>query len=270
MTAEDEAMKPAANNAPAEVYDQCFVPALFAPWAARVAALAQVAPREHLLDVGCGTGALAMAAAERALPSGRVVGLDASEEMLSVARRKSSVVEWVRGQAEALPFADASFDKVLSQFALMLFEQPSRALAQMWRVLRPRGRLVVAVPDRLENSPGYLALTELLHRLFGGAIADAMRPPFALGDEAGLRAQFADAGVLDVELTTQHGTVCFASIDAMISAEHACIWTLGGLLDAEQFALLRRHARQDMAAFTVADGGVEFDMPMHVVTAHKH
>ncbi len=259
---------PASVN-PAEVYEQFFVPALFAQWGARVAAAAQVGPGEHVLDVGCGTGVLAIAAAERALPSGRVVGLDASEEMLGVARRKSSAVEWVRGKAEALPFDDASFDKVLSQVALMLFEQPSRALAQMWRVLRPRGRLAVAVPDRLENSPGYLALTELLHDLFGSAIADAMRPPFALGDEARLHALFVDAGVVDVTITTQHGTVRFASIDAMISTERACVWTLGGLLDADQFALLRHRAQQDLAAFAPADGGVAFDMPMHVVTAHK-
>jgi SAM-dependent methyltransferase len=265
----DKAMNTAASVNPAEVYDRFFVPALFSQWGARVAAAAQVEPGEHVLDVGCGTGVLAMAAAERALPSGRVVGLDASEEMLGVARRKSSAVEWVDGRAEALPFNDASFDKVLSQFALMLFEQPSGALAQMWRVLRPRGRLAVAVPDRMENSPGYLAFTEMLQRLFGSGIADAMRPPFALGDEGRLRGLFVDAGIVDVAITTQHGLVHFASIDAMISTERACIWTLGGLLDADQFALLRCHARQDLAAFASVDGVVEFDMPMLVVTAQK-
>ncbi|MFT3816659.1 MAG: methyltransferase domain-containing protein [Rubrivivax sp.] len=259
-----------ASVNPAEVYEQFFVPALFAPWGARVAAAAHVEPGAHVLDVGCGTGVLAMAAAEQALPSGRVVGLDASEEMLGVARRKSSAVEWLHGKAEALPFGDASFDKVVSQFALMLFEQPSRALEHMWRVLRRRGDLVVAVPDRLEHSPGYLALTELLHRLFGSAIADAMRPPFALGDVATLRTLFAKAGGVEVAITTQHGAVRFASIDAMISTERACVWTLGGLLDADQFALLRRHAHQDLACCVAADGGVEFDMPMHIVIAHKH
>lgn len=262
-------MNTAARVNAAEVYDRLFVPAVFAPWGARVAAAARIAPGEHVLDVGCGTGVLAMAAAELALPSGRVVGLDASEEMLGVARGKSSTVEWVHGRAEALPFDDASFDKVLSQFALMLFERPSHALTQMWRVLRPRGRMSVAVPDRLENSPGYLALTELLQRLFGSAIADAMRPPFALGDESKLRMLFVDAGIGDVSITTRHGPVRFASIDALISAERACVWTLGGLLDADQFALLRRDAARDLAAFAACGGGVEFDMPMHVVTTGK-
>lgn len=262
-------MNTAASVNAAEVYDRFFVPALFAQWGARVAEAARVAPGDDVLDVGCGTGVLAMAAADLALPTGRVVGLDASEEMLGVARGKSSTVEWVHGTAEALPFDDANFDKVLSQFALMLFQQPSRGLAQMWRVLRPRGRLSVAVPDRLENSPGYLALTELLQRLFGDGIADAMRPPFALGDEDKLRALFFDAGIVDVSITARHGSVRFASIDALISAERACVWTLGGLLDADQFALLRRHAASDMATFVASDGSVEFDLPMHVVTVDK-
>jgi ubiquinone/menaquinone biosynthesis C-methylase UbiE len=259
----------AAQHSPAEVYDRFFVPALFAQWGPRVAAAAQIAAGDHVLDVGCGTGVLALAAAELALPAGRVVGLDASEDMLGVARRKGKVVAWVHGRAEALPFDDASFDAVLSQVALMLFEQPARALAQMWRVLRPGGRLAVAVPDRLENTPGYLALTRLLQRLFGSAIADAMRPPFTLGDQARLQALFADAGISAVDIETQHAPVRFDSIDALISTERACVWTLGGLLDAAQFERLRRNARQDLAAFAGLDGRVEFDMPMHVVTARK-
>lgn len=262
-------MNTVASVNPAQVYEQFFVPALFGPWGARVAAAARVSPGDVILDVGCGTGVLAMAAAERALPSGRVVGLDASEEMIDVARGKPCTIEWVHGRAEALPFDDASFDKVISQFALMLFEQPSHALAQMWRVLRPSGRLLVAVPDRLEHSPGYLALTELLQRLFGRAVADAMRPPFALGDEGKLRALFVEAGIDNVSIETRHGPARFASIEAMISTERACVWTLGGLLDADQFALLQRRAQEELAALVTLDGSVEFDMPMQVVTADK-
>jgi hypothetical protein len=104
----------------------------------------------------------------------------------------------------------------------------------------------------------------------GSAVADAMRPPFALGDAATLRRLFAEAVGVEVAITTQHGAVRFASIDAMIGTERACVWTLGGLLDADQFALLRRHAHQDLACVVAVDGGVEFDMPMHIATAHKH
>lgn len=91
-----------------------------------------------------------------------------------------------------------------------------------------------------------------------------------LGDEDRLRALFVDAGIADLVITTRHGSVRFASIDALISAEQACVWTLGGLLDADQFALLRRPALHALAAFAARDGGIEFDMPMHLVTADKH
>lgn len=258
-----------APRSPAEVYEEFFVPALFAPWGPRVAEAAAISPGEHVLDVGCGTGVLACAAAERVGVRGRVVGLDANDDMLAVARRKPQPVEWQHGLADALPFADASFDAVVSQFALMLFNEPQAAIGQMLRVLRPGGRLAVAVLDELDHAPGYRALTELLQRLFGAEVADAMRPPFALGDRRVLRPLFEDARAIEVEITTHPGTVRFVSIDAMIATERACIWTLGGLLDSKQFVLLRRHAAQELQQFAGAGGAVAFGCPAHIVTAKR-
>ena len=84
---------------PAEVYDELFVPALFAQWGPRMAEFAAIERRQRVLDVGCGTGALACAAAERVGPKGRVVGLDPNEQMLAVARRKPTGVTWQLGRA---------------------------------------------------------------------------------------------------------------------------------------------------------------------------
>jgi SAM-dependent methyltransferase len=92
--------------------------------------------------------------------------------MLAVARRKYPSIDWRDGRAESLPFADARFDAVLSQFGLMFFVDKVAALREMRRVLRPRGRLAVAVWDALEQSPGYAAFAALLQRLFGAATAD--------------------------------------------------------------------------------------------------
>src|SRR5262245_8277752 len=213
---------------PAVVYDELFVPALFAQWGPRVADAAAVRAPDRVLDVGCGTGVLACAAAERVAPNGHVVGIDPNEQMLAVARSKRTDVEWRMGKAEALPFDDASFDAVVSQFALMFFESKPDAIAEMLRALRPAGgRLAVAVWDALDRVPGYLALTELLHDLFGRSVADAMHAPFTLGDPIELRKLFVEAGAKDVEVQQRIGNVRFASIDAMISTERACVWTLG-------------------------------------------
>src|SRR5215207_8528279 len=166
----------------ADVYEEFFVPALFQDWTARVADAARLAPGQRVLDVASGTGALTCEAAQRVGLGGSVTGLDRNEGMLAVARRKAPNIEWRQGLAESLPFANATFDAVISQFGLMFFEDRIAALREMWRVLRPGGRLAVAVWDALDHSPGYAAMTVLLQRLFGSRIADELHAPFVLGD----------------------------------------------------------------------------------------
>ena len=134
-----EAKKASPARSPAEIYDEFFVPALFHPWASVVTDAAAIAPGQSVLDVACGTGVLARAVADRVGLSGSVAGLDSSEEMLEVARRKSDTIEWRMGRAEAIPFPDESFDAVVSQFGIMFFEKPAGALREMIRVLRPGG-----------------------------------------------------------------------------------------------------------------------------------
>ncbi|MCA8909796.1 MAG: methyltransferase domain-containing protein [Rhodospirillaceae bacterium] len=265
----ETAARAVAPPGPAEIYDSRFVPALFGPWGPVVAGEAAVGPGHAVLDVACGTGALAVAAAGRVGPGGRVVGLDANPQMLAVARAKPVAVTWQEGRAEALPFEDASFDAVVSQFGLMFFDDPALALREMMRVLKPGGRLAVAVCDGLVRSPGYHAFWRLLGRLFGEAVANAFAAPFALGDAAALRAIAVRAGLADAEIRQRQGTVRFASIADLVSTERACVWTLGGLLDDAQFALLAAEADGVLAPFRTAEGQVEFVMPALIVCTAK-
>ena len=256
------------TRSPAEVYDEFFVPALFEEWGGTIADLANVRSGQRVLDVACGTGVLAIAAAARVGSGGQVVGLDPNGEMLAVARRKAGGVEWREGRAEALPFPDAGFDRVVSQFGLMFFEDRTAALREMMRVAAPGGRVVVAVCDAIDHSPGYAVLAELLHRLFGGEVAEAFRAPFALGDRARLLGLCVEAGLAEATVTRHDGLVRFASIDALVSTERACAWTLGGLLDATQFERLRDAAGESLRPF-VADREVSFGMPALVISATR-
>jgi SAM-dependent methyltransferase len=176
-------------------------------------------------------------------------------------------VEWRSGRAESLPFPDATFDRVASQFGMMFFEDQPAALREMIRVLRPGGRLAVAVCDALDHSPGYAVLAELLHRLFGHQVADAFRAPFALGDPRQLLALCAAAGIHDAQVARADGTVRFRSIESLVSTERACVWTLGGLLDDAQFDRLLEAGEESLRPFAGADGAVAFVMPALIVTA---
>lgn len=258
-----------AVRPPAEVYDEQFVPALFQPFSRFLADTACLEPGQRVLDVACGTGVLACTAAERVGPGGAVIGLDANAEMLAVARRKPAAIEWIEGRAEALPFAEGDFDAVVSQFGMMFFDDRAGALREMHRVLRPAGRLAVAVCDAVERSPGYSALAELLQRLFGSRVSDAFRAPFAIGDASLLRSLCVQAGLPRAEIARIVATVRFASIDALVSTERACAWTLGGLLDDEQFDRLLAESHGALRPFVQPDGGVAFEMPALVITTRK-
>ena len=97
-------------------------------------------PGDRVLDVCCGTGDLAVEAERR---GARVVGLDFSERMLERARRKSGTIEWVWGDALALPFADGEFDAVTVGFGVRNLEDLERGLVELARVLRTGGRIAV-------------------------------------------------------------------------------------------------------------------------------
>ena len=140
----------------------------------------------RVLDVGCGTGRLEVALAGRA----RVWGVDASPEMLEVARGKGSGATFKLGRAEALPFKDGWFERAVMWLVVHLADRP-RAFAELRRVLRPDGRAVVATFD-----PSYFG-TFWLNRLLPSLEA-IDRARFPTADE--LEAELAAAGFAQTRL----------------------------------------------------------------------
>ena len=106
---------------------------------------AGVAPEHDVLDVATGTGNIALQAAEAGAST---TGLDLTPELLATARRRADDrgvdVEWIHGDAEAMPFADASFDRVFSAFGVQFAPRHSVVAAELLRVCRPGGAIVLA------------------------------------------------------------------------------------------------------------------------------
>ncbi len=134
----------------AEAYERLLMRRIFEPWGRILLDRAGLTEGGHVLDVATGPGTLARIAAERVGPRGRVDGVDISEAMLAEARAKppaagSAPIQYARASADALPFPAETFDRVTCQQGLQFFSDQPAALKEMRRVLRPGGRVAIAM-----------------------------------------------------------------------------------------------------------------------------
>jgi SAM-dependent methyltransferase len=161
------------------------------------------APGEELLDVATGTGNVAIPAAAR---GARVTGLDLTPELLEVARRRAKEegveVTWLEGDAEALPFADASFDRVTSCFGVIFAPRQEHAARELVRVARP-GATIAFTAWTPEGLNGQMFKTMGAHM---PPPPEGLRSPILWGAEDHVRELFSGS---DVELSFERRTVDF-------------------------------------------------------------
>ncbi len=172
-----------------------------AEWKERSFALLHPRPGATLLDLGCGTGDDLLPLADRVAPGGRVLGIDASATMVAEARRRVAgrdAVEVREGDARALDLPGASVDGARAERVLLHMDDPAVVVAEMTRVLRPGGRLVVAEPDwgsLVIDAPDPEA-----GRAVARAAAGRFRSPYA---GRTLRRLLIDAGLVEVEVAAR-------------------------------------------------------------------
>jgi SAM-dependent methyltransferase len=164
-------------------------------------------PGQRVLELAAGLGETGMLAAELVAPSGGVIVSDQAEGMLAGARARAAEldldnVEFLAGNAEWIDLPVASVDAVLCRWGYMLMADPAAALSETRRVLRPSGRLALAVWDAVAANPwALLPMLELVERGLapGPGPEDDYQPgPFALGDPDRVRALLERAGFTDV------------------------------------------------------------------------
>jgi SAM-dependent methyltransferase len=196
-------------------YQDVLVPWILGPFAEALVELANPRRGESVLDVGCGTGAVARAAAFEVGRSGRVVGLDLNVGMLEVARGidpaevagdrheiEPAAIEWLEASATAIPLADRSFDAVVSAQVFQFVPELDVAAAEIRRVLKPGGRAAVSVWRGMESNPYFAAQVAAVTERLGVEAAGGLVAGFRLTDPSPLAAALTAAGLEGVEIAT--------------------------------------------------------------------
>ena len=167
-------------------------------------------PGSRVLDVGCGTGASALAAADRVGPSGRVIGVDLAERLLEIAQQKAASrnlgnAEFRFGDMERLGYPDGDFDAVICVFAIFFVPDMAKQLRELWRMVCPGGRLAITTwgPRVLEPAASmfWSAVKELRPELYLG-----FNPWDRITEPEPLRALLAEAGISNADILAEDGS----------------------------------------------------------------
>jgi len=180
----------------AESYERQKVPSIFAPMADATMRAISLPKSTHVLDVACGTGVVARAVASRLAEPSKIVGADLNPAMVEIARQvvtnDKHDFEFVTAPADTMPFGDATFEFVFCQQGLQFFPDKPASLAEMRRIMRADGKLIVtcwaAIP------PFFKAVKDVLERHLGRDAANKAVAPFVWNDAAYIRSLIGAAG----------------------------------------------------------------------------
>ncbi len=196
-------------------YDRYLGPIQFVPWAAETAARIGRLKPARLLETACGTGIVTLAMAD-ASPGTQIVATDFSQPMLdfAAAKRPGAKIEWKVADAQALPFPDASFDMLVSQFGVMFFPDKAKAYAEARRVLKPGGQFLFTAWDKLEHNELPRVGWETIGGLFpNDRLAFMARGPYGYNDIPAIERALRAAGFARVEAETLKKRIRATALD---------------------------------------------------------
>ena len=267
MTATDKVF---AGSIP-EIYDRLLVPLIFEPYARDLAGrIAAIGP-EAVLETAAGTGALTSAIASRLAAQSRIVASDLNQPMLDRAgtrRELEGRIIWRQADALALPFEDRSFDVVACQFGVMFFPDRIKGYSEARRLLRPGGRFVFNVWDRIsENGFAQTVNDAVAEFLPNDPPAFLARTPHGYHDVGKICEDLKAAGFADVSVeTVGHVSKAASPRDPAIgfcqgSPLRAEIEARGASLEAATDAAATARAKR------FGDGAIEGRISAHVIVA---
>ena len=187
------------------LYEQYLGPLLFGPYAEETASRLRGLTRGRILETAAGTGIVTRAMVE-ALPADvGIMATDLNQAMLDLAatRLQASNVSWRQADAQALPFEDAAFDAVVCQFGVMFFPDKAAGYREALRVLKPGGRFLFVVWNRLEANPVSKTVSDTVAQLFpDDPPRFFQRVPFGYFDPDRIRGELQQAGFEDAAIET--------------------------------------------------------------------
>jgi ubiquinone/menaquinone biosynthesis C-methylase UbiE len=223
----------------------------------------------RVLDLACGSGLHARAALQR---GAMTTGIDLSEAMVEQARREAPAATFHLGDAESLPFDDASFDAVVCGFGVLHFPDAACAVAEAWRVLAPNGKFACSVWRPPSHSP-FLALLNDAVDNYGTRQVDvpAGPPPYRYGLAENLEALLANQGFVDIASFEIPVMVRLNAAEEVFDALIEGGVRSRALLEAqtpEAFAKIRAAAIQGAKDFATGEG-IEIPRPALIAVGAK-
>lgn len=187
-------------------YDTLMVPLIFAEYAQDMAALAAETSPEAVLETAAGSGVVTRALAPKLSGTARYVVTDLNQPMLDFAESRQGAderIEWGPADALSLPFEDASFDVVICQFGAMFFPDRVAGYKDARRVLKPRGRYLLAIWDRIEENVFANEVTQAVATMFpDDPPRFLVRTPHGYHDVAKIRDDLTQAGFTEININT--------------------------------------------------------------------
>ncbi|MBL4744013.1 MAG: methyltransferase domain-containing protein [Cycloclasticus sp.] len=254
---------------PAELYNNILVPAIFEPWANMMTH--GINTNDHVLDVGCGTGVIARRANERLNRTGSITGADLSQEMLNVASAVSSnTINWKKADITDLPFDDQQFDIVICQQIMQFVPDKQKAISECFRVLKPNGKLVIAVWKSTDYSPGWKALQDSLSEIIGEPY---LLPPFAFDKPDDLVTFTKNAGFDFIDIThitkQTHFNDSDDFIDGVVGGSQNMLGKLADVTGtADSINIIKQKMKKKLATH-INSNGLTFDQANNVLSATK-
>ena len=187
-----------------EMYDRLMVPLIFEPYAADLAARVAAPTPKNVLETAAGTGVVTRAIAARLASDAKITVTDLNQPMLDRAMARQAGdkrISWQQADALTLPFDDESFDVVACQFGVMFFPDKIQGYREARRVLKPGGRFLFNVWDKISENDFADTIAHALAEMFPDDPPRFMaRTPHGYHDGKQIRAELAEAGFSDVAI----------------------------------------------------------------------